>query len=83
MTSDEQLKKWVDGESVHNGPTSKDGECCPDFSCCQPGLKWPPEKRKEFAGADDQTRSKMLMGALRHMLDYNEMRRVKIVGEER
>lgn len=31
----EQGLKWVAGESIHN---HIDDECCPDFSCCQPGL---------------------------------------------
>lgn len=31
MTVEEQLKKWVDGNPVHN---HERGECCPDFSCC-------------------------------------------------
>ncbi len=34
MTPEEQLIQWVKGNSVHNGKTKTDGECCPDFSCC-------------------------------------------------
>lgn len=26
---------WVKGQSFHN---DIDGECCPDFSCCEPSL---------------------------------------------
>ena len=80
MTADEQLKLWVEGQSVHNGATRKEGECCPDFSCCLPGLQWPEEKRKAFLAADDATRHGMLMGALKAALDYNEIRRVTIIG---
>lgn len=48
MTTDEQIKLWVEGESVHiegeNG-----GMCCPDFSCCQPEFLAPKEERELFA----------------------------------
>jgi hypothetical protein len=40
LSPDQQLAEWVNGLSVcHNS----EGECCPDFSCCQPQLLWPPE----------------------------------------
>lgn len=45
MTTDEQLDMWVNGQSVHNPTTN---ECCPDFSCCVPGLAEPMEKRREY-----------------------------------
>lgn len=60
-TADEQLRRWVTGESVC---PNEDHECCPDFSCCRPHLRWPEEKRRAFAAADRGTREKMLMGAL-------------------
>jgi len=31
MKPNEQLAKWVNGESIHN---KERDECCPDFSCC-------------------------------------------------
>lgn len=31
----EQLEAWVSGTPRHN---HTDGGCCPDFSCCSPGL---------------------------------------------
>lgn len=49
MTGNEQLERWVVGESVHN---DESGECCPDFSCCQPRLLASKEERKAFAEAD-------------------------------
>ncbi len=100
MTTDEQLEKWVNGESLHNHERSidivdddgnviateemKGGECCPDFSCCHPGMKWPIEKRFEFAKAiaagDDEKKMSMLMGALKDLMDYQEIRNVHLVG---
>lgn len=49
MTREAQLALWVDGESVHNGASEMEGECCPDFSCCLPSVGWTIEKRREFA----------------------------------
>lgn len=80
MTSEEQLQKWVEGKSIHNENGNKQGgECCPDFSCCKPGLKWPKEKRELFANSDEKTQSGMLMGALRALMDYEEIRKVRII----
>lgn len=47
MTSYEHLTKWANGESIHNGKTRKEGECCPDFSCCEPVGSTPIEARKK------------------------------------
>lgn len=33
--SKSQLLSWAMGRPYHN---DMDGECCPDFSCCHPGL---------------------------------------------
>ncbi len=60
VDSDEQLQKWLDGEPVHVG--GKDtGQCCPDFSCCVPGLLAPAEERGAFCRADDEAQHAMLM----------------------
>lgn len=80
MTSDEQLELWVAGKSVHNDEVWYDvvdeagsvvdrkrlegGECCPDFSCCEPELLQPVEVRKAFAAADREGRMKFLMSFL-------------------
>jgi hypothetical protein len=56
--TDEQLRLWVEGTSVHNDEA---GECCPDFSCCQPGLLAPKETREAFARASEEERTSMLM----------------------
>ena len=80
MAPDEQLALWVDGKAVHNGATRKQGECCPDFSCCMPGMMWPEDRRKAFAAADDETRERMLLGGLSGLMDYTETRRVAVIG---
>ena len=59
-TPDEQLRRWALGDAVC--PNSKH-ECCPDFSCCNPKLGWPMERRQKFIEADQGTREKMMMGA--------------------
>ena len=64
-TPDEQLTRWVAGESVC--PNTKH-ECCPDFSCCDPNIGWSPEKRRKFMAADQGTREKMMMGSLGDLL---------------
>ena len=60
---DEQLAKWVAGDPVHIGDGAS-GQCCPDFSCCQPGLLAPKRVREIFRDADEATR----MGILGHFL---------------
>ena len=54
----EQLAEWLKGNPVHN--MIRD-ECCPDFSCCNPGSLVPPEIRQEFVDADEEKRQGMLM----------------------
>ncbi len=87
MTSDEQLNAWVNGESIHNHDkvvnivdendqvlyTEKvyGGECCPDFSCCEPALLWPKELRQKFKDATEAVRSEMLMMSLQQLVHAN------------
>jgi hypothetical protein len=59
---EEQLRKWVEGISEHN---NVDGECCPDFSCCNKSVEPTPiDMRMRFAEAyrtgDEKTRMAML-----------------------
>ncbi len=61
MTSDEQLEKWVAGESVHNGKSRKEGYCTPDFSCCNENVSTPISERVAFRDADERGREAMLM----------------------
>lgn len=69
MTIDEQLEKWVAGESVHNIARN---ECTPDFSCCNSSYLASPEKRKLFYDAhkagDHKTTESMLVEFLGAML---------------
>lgn len=56
-----QLEAWVDGEAKHN---EVDGECCPDFSCCNDDVTTPKETRERFGRAiaegDEETKMQML-----------------------
>ena len=61
MTSEEQLDLWIKGKSVHNFDRCKpDGECCPDFSCCDKKVNTPIELRKKFKRSNDEVRFEML-----------------------
>lgn len=70
INSDDQLKLWIDGESVHRLTTiagRKIEECVPDFSCCKPKLLVDVEVRRAFTAAPDLDRTKflgMFLGAL-------------------
>ena len=48
MTPEEQLQKWVDGESIHN---DEELACLPDFSCCNKDIDTPHFRRKKFQKA--------------------------------
>lgn len=64
MTTQEQLEKWVNGESVHNDERD---ECCPDFSCCC-DINTPKDVKERFAKAfnngEHEVIHTMLMGFL-------------------
>lgn len=76
----EQIRLWVDGESVHNDETD---ECCPDFSCCKPENIASVEERKAFLQAtldgDESKRMGMLGMFLSKALSD---KKVHIVGFE-
>lgn len=94
MTSNEQLQEWLKGNSIHNDDVwidivdssgnvlrrecGKGGECCPDFSCCRPELKWEDDQRRIFV-ENESLRSGMLMMSLSALLDSES---VYIVGFE-
>lgn len=65
MTTDDQLKLWVQGNSVHNDTRD---ECCPDFSCCCPDLQADQETRIRFRDHPKE-RSGLLMKFLVRMLE--------------
>lgn len=54
MPTEEQVKLWVEGKSVHQE------ECVPDFSCCKPELLQPEEIRIAYARANEKERAKFL-----------------------
>jgi hypothetical protein len=60
-TPEEQLSHWAAGVSVCPNTA---GECCPDFSCCRPALKWSADERARFMSAGQGEREKMMMRAL-------------------
>lgn len=66
ITYEEQLKRWVAGESVHR---DDDDEipflCTPDFSCCKPELAADLETRKAFVAGGDEERAR-LCGSFLH-----------------
>jgi hypothetical protein len=80
-TNEEQLKLWVEGESVHcrkkinievEGKvvrTEELIECCPDFSCCKPKLLATREVRESFLKGNEELRSAMCLTFLGSMLD--------------
>lgn len=61
MTYDEQLERWLAGESVHKMDTD---ECCPDYSCCIPELQWSEERRRAYMEAGDDVRETMQKGSM-------------------
>ena len=75
--ADYQLREWAEGRPWHNpwgpdgsyGEDSRDGECCPDFSCCRPDLIWNRERRFAFVAANSEIRTNMLVGALVNLTD--------------
>lgn len=79
ISPQQQLQDWAAGRVYHNdnryirytsGGVVTDvrkmrgGECCPDFSCCQPQLAWPLEERQKLLNADQSTRQEMLAMSL-------------------
>lgn len=84
MTPEEQLRRWCDGESVHNGMRGDPlSECCPDFSCCKPSLLQPVEVRRAFLVADEAGRERLLMTFLGAMLaEAGSASRVHIAGKD-
>lgn len=61
LSPQEQLTRWVAGNS--QCPNS-DNECCPDFSCCVPKMKWPQAAREAFAAGGQRKREEMMCGVV-------------------
>jgi hypothetical protein len=64
MTYQEQLDLWVEGKSLC---PNDNGECCPDFSCCNPNFLAPLEIRKMFKDCPDR-REALLFGFLENAI---------------
>jgi len=79
MTSDEQLKNWVAGKSIHNKNTD---ECCPDFSCCHPTYSASMEERKIFQDDNKETRFKMLGKFLAEAVVAHSDKKIHIAGQD-
>ena len=57
--------------------TLEGGECCPDFSCCRPDLKWPAELREKFKESNQEVREQLLMMSLNQIAkEYKDIARV-------
>jgi hypothetical protein len=71
FTGEEQLQRWLAGapECPNNV-----GECCPDFSCCNPKLLWPVEKRQKYIEAGQEEREKFLLSSLGSVLSEAEVK---------
>jgi hypothetical protein len=71
-----QLSEWVAGRPWHNpwspdgsyGERRRDGECCPDFSCCH-GQVARREDRLRFIAASPDNRLKALSGFLCDLIE--------------
>lgn len=68
ISAEEQLDRWVQGESTHRhiesdgAITSTRGdlfECCPDFSCCRPELLQPAEVRTKYPVLSDSEKQEL------------------------
>lgn len=87
MTPDEQLSQWVAGNPIHNnerkigGREMRGGECCPDFSCCNPKLLAPEAERIRFRD-NPAARDSMLVEFLARLLE-SQGHTVKGVGGRR
>lgn len=82
MTPLEQIEKWAAGESIHNPDRN---ECCPDFSCCFPELKWTNSTREQYlhhARKNDRGRLRMLLVSSLKTLASSIDREVKVINSD-
>jgi hypothetical protein len=86
MSPEQQVDEWVKGNAIHNNNRyyrivgddgailevrkMDGGECCPDFSCCQPELMWSEELRLKFKNSNEHVRGEMLGMALDQLLSH-------------
>ena len=74
-TPEDQLDLWIKGKSVH----TDEGFCCPDHSCCYPGLLAEQYTRERFVRAIDNGEGhvvrlmKYMFDMLRHQYEGIEI----------
>lgn len=64
MTPDEQLDRWLVGDAQC---PNDDGECCPDFSCCDPSIAASMEEKLAFVEGTDHVRNHLMLKFLARM----------------
>jgi len=90
----EQLEYWVNGRSIHATESAekaisltslREGECCPDFSCCT-GQIAPEETRKAYLKAhrekDHDLKMQLLSGFLGTALNTTLPEEAKVTGKK-
>lgn len=82
---EEQLDLWLAGFPVHNlAGFDKNGDCCPDFSCCDLQLLAPLKVRIAFATAyymsNQQLMWKYMSGFMVKMLKANDIPEPYVTG---
>jgi len=60
-THEEQLDAMERGEWTHVAVGDGEHECCPDFGCCSPELRWNAEQLRVFRAADSRLREQILV----------------------
>lgn len=94
ITAAEQLEYWVNGRSIHSTETAekaisltslREGECCPDFSCCT-GAMAPEATRRAFQKAfkekDHELQMQLLGGFLGTALNTTLPEEAKATGKK-
>lgn len=56
QTYDEQLKRWRNGDYTH-----ANGQCCPDFGCCNLSIRADQKTREAFITGNEDVRQEFLM----------------------
>lgn len=83
ITIEYQLDQWLKGRSLHNPGRN---ECCPDFSCCEPGIKTPLELKERYVKAyrekDHQAQMSLLGMFLATGIEQMKKTNPKIAGKK-
>ena len=77
QTLSEQLERWLDGDYTH-----ANGQCCPDFGCCNPDARADRKTREAFVAGNEGVRHGFLMLFLGNAIAARSPeKRVYIAGE--